>query len=84
MEDGVYSDNWYAYPLDDNGLGRSFFVTRDGKSGDFAAMLTLDCTNKTSDWQWGIQYGSSVVEEPYFQEEVPQVLVQSILKKYCK
>lgn len=85
IEGTVYSDSWYAYLIDHSRFldRHMLFVMRDGKSGDFSALLSLSCKDKTVRWQWGIRYGSQVVEDSFFKNDIVQEVVKGIIKKYC-
>ncbi|NZA24913.1 hypothetical protein H0E84_00800 [Luteimonas sp. SJ-92] len=85
MEDGIFSDNWYAYQLEeeDGPVAGLYVVVRDGKSGDFSASLSLDCANRSSTWEWGVLYGSELVGQDYFEQQVPPQVAQNALARYC-
>ena len=85
----TYSNSWHAYPLDleEGSDSRSFMVVRDGKDANLTAKLTLDCTTKTSNWDWGLKYESEVVDEAFFSDSEqgpPKEVVANIINRYCK
>lgn len=85
LGDGLYFDQWYAYPLTefDEPMPSLYTVIRDGKSGDFAGTLSLDCAARSARWQGGVLHGTQLVDEAYFATRMPPQVVDKVVARYC-
>lgn len=86
LGDGLFFDQWYAYPLAglDEPAPGLYTVIRDGKSGDFAGTLALDCVSRSARWQGGVLHGTQLVDEEFFATRMPAQVAGSVVARYCR
>lgn len=85
MEDGLYFDRWYVWPLVefDEPVPGLYNVLRDGKSGELSATLAVDCEARTAKWEGGVLYGSEMVGQDDLDRIAPPEVARNVIERYC-